>query len=225
MPDLAHWSLFLTATTILLVIPGPSVLFVVARGIDQGVQAALFSSIGLALGDLFQVLCAAVGLSTILASSTMFFTILKYAGAGYLIFLGVRRMLEPDTALISEPQEKDTQPSTGTMPMRSLVVQGFLVNAFNPKTALFFLALLPQFVAQNAGPVSLQILALGGVFVVLGFVTNSIYGRMGGKLSSLARRSLGFRRAARYVGGGTLVALGIAAVVSPTSHRSAHATR
>jgi threonine/homoserine/homoserine lactone efflux protein len=109
--------------------------------------------------------------------------------------------------------------------MRPLMLQGFMVNALNPKTALFFLALLPQFVAQNAGPVSLQILALGGMFVVLGFVTNSIYGRMGGKLGSLARRSLGFRRAARYVGGGTLVALGIAAAVSPTSHRSAHATR
>lgn len=223
MPDLAHWSLFLTATTILLVIPGPSVLFVVARGIDQGIQAALFSSIGLALGDLFQVLCAAVGLSTILASSTLVFAILKYAGAGYLIFLGVRRIFGQDMAIMSET--RDTRPSVGAIPMRSLILQGFSVNALNPKTALFFLALLPQFVAQNAGPVSLQILALGGVFVVLGFVTNSIYGRMGGKLGSLARRSLCFRRAARYVGGGTLVALGIVAAVSPTSHRSAHATR
>jgi threonine/homoserine/homoserine lactone efflux protein len=103
MPDLAHWSVFLTATLILLLIPGPSVLFVIARGIDQGFRAALLSSVGLALGDLFQVLCAAVGLSALLASSLALFAVVKYAGAVYLIFLGLRRILEKGAADVSAP--------------------------------------------------------------------------------------------------------------------------
>jgi len=223
VPDLAHWSVFLAATIILLVIPGPSVLFVVARGIDQGFRAALLSSVGLAFGDLFQVLCAAVGLSALLASSIMLFITVKYAGAAYLIFLGIRRVLENDAPLAPDALLK--QPSSSELPARSLVLQGFSVNALNPKTALFFLALLPQFVAPTAGPASLQILAFGSVFVALGFLTNSIYGRIGGKLGSFARRSVRFRKATRFVGGGTLVALGVAAALAPASHRPATATR
>jgi hypothetical protein len=100
MPDFAHWSVFFAATIILLLIPGPSVLYVVARGIDQGYRAAVFSSLGLGLGDLLQVVCAAVGLSALLASSVVFFTIAKYAGAAYLIFLGVRRLLEKNALVL-----------------------------------------------------------------------------------------------------------------------------
>lgn len=223
MPDLAHWSVFLTATVILLLIPGPSVLFVVARGIDRGFRAALLSSAGLALGDIFQVVCAAVGLSTLLASSITMFNVVKYGGAAYLIFLGVQRILEKSEA----PQINSTTHSTlgGERSPRSLIFQGFSVNALNPKTALFFLALLPQFVTPNRGPAWLQILVLGGVFVALGLVTNTIYGRVGGKLGSFAKRSSRFQTATRYVGGGTLVALGVAAALAPSSHNPAHATR
>jgi len=123
MPDFAHWSVFLTATIVLLVIPGPSVLFVVARGIDQGFRAALFSSAGLAVGDLFQVLCAAMGLSTLLASSIVVFTAVKYAGAAYLIFLGLRRILEKNTPWL--PGSTSGQPPLREKPVRSLVLQAF----------------------------------------------------------------------------------------------------
>jgi threonine/homoserine/homoserine lactone efflux protein len=175
MPDLAQWSVFLTASIILLVIPGPSVLFVVARGIDRGFRAAVFSSVGLAVGDMFQLLCAAVGLSTLLASSIALFTTVKYAGAAYLIFLGLQRILEKDTAAIEDsPSSSPAERSRHT-----LIVQGFSVNALNPKTTLFFLALLPQFVNPGRGPAWLQILVLGAAFVVLGLMTNTIYGRMG----------------------------------------------
>jgi threonine/homoserine/homoserine lactone efflux protein len=222
VPDFTHWSVFLTATIILLVIPGPSVLFVVARGIDQGSRAALFSSVGLAFGDLFQVLCAAVGLSALLASSIMLFMTVKYAGAAYLIFIGIRRILEKDAPLVPDALGK---PSFSKLRARSLVVQGFSVNALNPKTALFFLALLPQFVTPTAGPASFQILALGGAFVALGFLTNSVYGLMGGKLGSFARHSVRFRKMTRFAGGGTLVALGVAAALAPASHRPATGKR
>jgi threonine/homoserine/homoserine lactone efflux protein len=217
MPDSGHWILFLTATTILLIIPGPSVLFVVARGVDQGFRAAVFSSLGLAIGDLFQVICAAGGLSALLLSSTALFEIVKYLGAAYLVVLGIRRILEKDAPLFCRTVSNETAGRQAA----SLIRQGFFVNALNPKTALFFLALLPQFVAQNKGPAWLQILAFGGAFVVLGFVTNSVYGRLGGKLGSLAKRSVRFRKTTRYLGGGTLVALGVAAGLSPGGqHRS-----
>ena len=217
MPDFAHWSVFFAATIILLLIPGPSVMYVVARGIDQGYRAAVFSSLGLGLGDLLQVVCAAVGLSALLASSVVFFAIAKYAGAAYLIFLGVRRLLEKSALVL--PTSAGGEQTPRRIPSRSLIIQGFL--ALNPKTALFFLALFPQFVTPNAGPAWLQILFFGWVFVVLGFITNSLYGCLGGKLlGSLARRSNRFQNATRFISGGTLIALGVAAALTHTSHRA-----
>ena len=132
-------------------------MYVVARGIDQGYRAAVFSSLGLSLGDLLQVVCAAVGLSALLASSVVFFAIAKYAGAAYLIFLGVRRLLEKNALVL--PTSAGGEHTPRRIPSRSLIIQGFL--ALNPKTALFFLALFPQFVTPNAGPAWLQILFFG----------------------------------------------------------------
>src|SRR5215475_11121687 len=185
MPDLAHWGVFLAATIVLLLIPGPTVMYVIGRGIDQGYRGALFSTIGLALGDLLQVLWTAAGLGALLASSVFLFTLVKYAGAAYLIFLGVRRLLEKN----SSPAASSivNQPIADRTSSRSFVLQGFL--ALNPKTTLFFLALFPQFVAADAGPPWLQILLFGIAFVALGFVTNSLYGCLGGKLGSFARQS------------------------------------
>jgi threonine/homoserine/homoserine lactone efflux protein len=214
MPDFAHWSVFFAATIILLLVPGPSVMYVVARGIDQGYRAAVFSSLGLGLGDLLQVVCAAVGLSALLASSVVLLSIAKYVGAAYLVFLGVRRLLETNASALPTSGGREHTPRR--IPSRSLIIQGFL--ALNPKTALFFLALFPQFVAPNAGPAWLQILLFGCVFVALGFITNSLYGCLGGKvLGSLARRSNRFQNASRFVSGGTLIALGVAAAVTHTS--------
>ena len=213
MPDFAHWSLFFVATIVLLLTPGPSVMYVVARGIDQGYRAALLSSLGLGLGDLLQVVCAALGLSALLTSSVMLFAIAKYAGAAYLIFLGVRKLLEKNTSLLPNSVIGE-QPARRTA-SRSLIIQGFL--ALNPKTALFFLAFFPQFVSRNAGPVWLQILFFGSVFVVLGFATNSFYGCLGGRLlGSLARRSSRFQNTTRFVSGGTLIALGVTAALTHT---------
>jgi threonine/homoserine/homoserine lactone efflux protein len=208
MPNYAHWALFLSATIILLLLPGPSVLFVVARGIDQGRRAALLACIGLALGDLFQVLCAAVGLSTILVSSVVLFATVKYLGAVYLIFLGIHRICSKDAPNLAESNAcKEYALAPAWIP----ILQGFSANALNPKTALFFLAFLPQFISVKAGSTWFQIIVLGSVFVVLGMITNAVYGRMGSKLGHLARGNSRFKTANRYVGGGTLVALGVVA--------------
>jgi threonine/homoserine/homoserine lactone efflux protein len=215
MPDSAHWSLFLGATVVLLLIPGPSVIYVVTQGIYHGYRGAVLSSAGLALGDLLQVLCTAAGISVLLASSGALFLALKYAGAVYLIILGFFRLLGKDTSQ-SETAPGDEAAKTSS---RSLVIQAFF--ALNPKTGLFFLALFPQFIAQNAGPAWLQILLFGCAFVSLGFVTNFMYGAMAGKVSRLFTHSDRFRNSARYASAVTLIGLGLLAAIAPTAHRLA----
>lgn len=213
MPNLAHWSVFLTATIILLLIPGHSVIYVVSRALEAGYRGAVFSSLGLALGDLLQVLCTVVGISALLASSPALFTIVKYAGAGYLIFLGLHRLLRRNR--LSLPDSVGHPQGIRPISSRQLVLQGFF--ALNPKTALFFLALFPQFVAEDAGPPWLQILLFGCAFVGLGFLTNSAFGCVGGKFSSLAKRSPRFQVALGYGSGVVLVAMGVAAALAPVS--------
>jgi threonine/homoserine/homoserine lactone efflux protein len=212
VPDLAHWSVFFSATIVVLLIPGPSVMYAVARGIDSGRRAAVYSCAGLALGELFQVLCTAVGLSALLASSLLLFTIVKYAGAAYLMAMGVCRILENSAPVLGGSTSGER--ASRTTSSRSFVFQGLF--ALNPKTALFFLALFPQFVAQNRGPAWLQIFFFGCAFVFLGFITNAIFGCLGGKLlGSLARTNNRFQSTARYVGGVTLIALGVAGALTP----------
>lgn len=181
MPDLAHWSAFLTATTVLLVIPGPSVICVVTRALETGYRGAVFSSFGLALGDSLQVLCTAVGLSALLGSSPAAFAAIKCAGAGYLICLGALRLRQKNrrSPLDSAVPAPVTEPASSLR----LIVQGFF--ALNPKTGLFFVALFSQFIAEDAGPPWLQILVFGCAFVTLGLVTNSAFGCLGEKLRSL----------------------------------------
>jgi len=208
MPDLAQWSVFLTASIILLVIPGPSVLFVVARGIDQGFRAAVFSSVGLAVGDMFQVLCAAVGLSTLLASSIALFTTVKYAGAAYLCFMGVRMIL--DARKDARKQESfspgDLTAATGVT--RNPLWQGVATEVLNPKTALFFLSFIPQFVNRGVGHVFLQFVLLGAMSVVLNTSADLIVILLAGPLGKKIRSSPVFRRRQRTVTGAIMIGLG-----------------
>ncbi len=209
MPDSIHWTTFFSATIVLLLIPGPSVMYVVTRGVEQGYRGVVFSSLGLALGDLIQVLCTVAGLSALLASSVALFDILKYLGAAYLIVLGLHRLLaraqrSPQNCVGTEQPREETA--------RSLVVQALF--ALNPKTAIFFLALFPQFVSENAGPAWRQILLFGGAFVVLGFVTNSMYGCFGGSINSIFGRNNRFQAATRYLSGVAMIAMGVAAAMA-----------
>lgn len=209
MPDLLHWSSFFSATIVLLLIPGPSVMYVVTRGLEYGYRGVFFSSIGLALGDLLQVFCTVVGLSTLLASSTVVYTVVQYAGAAYLIVLGLYRLVGKRANL---PPQFPTARRMERGTSGSLVLQAFF--ALNPKTAVFFLALFPQFMVANAGPVWRQILLFGCTFVFLGFTTNSLYGCLGGTIASLVKEKALFSVATRYIGGTVLVGMGIAAGVA-----------
>ena len=215
MPDLAHWTIFLGAAFVLLITPGPSIMYVMARAIAHGPHAAVFSAVGLALGDLLQVVATAIGLSALLASAPAIFSMLKFAGATYLVVLGTITLIGKGTRAAS-PMDGNPRPQAPAK--RSLILQGFL--ALNPKTALFFLAFLPQFVDPRAGSTSTQILTFGIAFVVLGFVTNSLFGGLGAKLGTVVGSSSTFQAITRFASGVILIALGIAAAYTPLPQHS-----
>jgi len=206
--DPARLTLFLTATIALLLVPGPSVIYVTTRSLEQGRRAGFASTLGLAAGDAVQVLAVVLGLSAIVASSTTAFDLVKYAGAAYLLYLGLRRLLTPEQAASSGPSP------AAPRPVSQLFVQGLLVNALNPKTALFFLALFPTFVDVSRGLIWAQTLLLGAMFVGLGICTNGGWALLSGTLSDSLRSSEAFRHARRFVSGGVFLVLGLAAATS-----------
>src|SRR6476620_10162489 len=168
IPGAANLGLFISAALVLLLIPGPAVLYVVARSVQQGRLAGFVSELGIHAATLVHVLAAALGLSALLASSALAFAAVKYAGAGYLIYIGVRRILTRTDTLAAQLE----------LPRRSLgrlYRDGFVVNLLNPKTALFFLAFLPQFVDPSRGAVAFQIAFLGLLVAVLGFLSDGCY--------------------------------------------------
>ncbi len=211
MPALSTYALFLAAGIGLLAIPGPAVLYVVGRSIDQGRRAGLVSVLGISTGTLVHITAATVGLSSLVLASAVAFNAVKYVGAAYLVFLGVRRLLTRagDEAL------------HGTAPrsLRRLYADGVVVNVLNPKTIVFIFAFLPQFVDVSRGHVWLQVLVLGLSFALLGMMSDSLYAVVAGSVAERLRGSRRVARFQRWFGGGILVALGLAAAfVGP--HRS-----
>ena len=151
MPAWATLGVFALAALALLAVPGPSVLYIVTQSIRDGRRAGLVSMLGIQTGALVHVTAAALGLSALLVSSATAFDAVKFAGAAYLIYLGARRLLGRDEPDLTDPREQ--------VELRRLYTQGIVVNVLNPKTALFFFALLPQFVDPARGPVFVQVLA------------------------------------------------------------------
>ncbi|GAA2911753.1 LysE family translocator [Streptosporangium fragile] len=204
MPDLTTLALFTTATLALLLVPGPAVLYIVTRSVAQGRSAGLVSVLGIHLGSLVHVAAAALGISALLAASATAFTIVKYLGAAYLLYLGVRKLMaRPDGNGVAEPPAASRS---------RLFWEGFVVNVLNPKTAIFFLAFLPQFADPSAGPIAPQIVLLGLIWTVLGMVSDGAYAllssAMAGRLrrSARARRRLDLTSGFVYLGMGTFAA-------------------
>lgn len=206
MPAPSTLLLFAGAALILALIPGPAVLYVVTRGIEQGRPAALVSVLGVGMGNLGQVVAATLGLSALLASSAVAFSVVKYLGAAYLLYLGVRSLLRGDGTWQGELIE----PS----PLRCIFRQGVLVSLFNPKTTLFFLAFLPQFVDPARGPVAVQTLLFGSLFVAVAVCTDSLYALLAGTAGAWLRRSTRLARVRRYLTGGFYIGLGAAAALT-----------
>jgi len=211
IPDAATLGVFVAAALALLLVPGPAVLYIVARSIDQGRSAGLVSVLGVHLGSLVHVTAAAVGLSSLLVSSAVAFSFVKYAGAAYLLYLGVRALIARE-----EPVDVELRPA----PLRTLLRQGAVVNVLNPKTALFFLAFLPQFVDPDAGYVAAQLVFFGLVFVALGLVTDSLYALAAGTAGGWLRSSRFFAGARRWVSGTVFIGLGLVTALSASRQKS-----
>jgi len=206
LPDLASLGLFVAAALVLLITPGPAVLYIVARSIDQGRRAGLVSMLGVHAGTLVHVAAAAAGLSALLVASAMAFSVAKYLGAAYLVFLGVRRLLDRTTSVTSRRPERRH--------LRRAFLDGVVVNVLNPKTALFFLAFLPQFVTVSRGAVPAQILGLGVVFVALGLLTDGLYALTAGAAAQWLRARRGVALTRRWIPGTMYIGLGLATALS-----------
>ena len=206
MPEASVLGLFVVAALVLLLTPGPAVLYIVARSVEQGRLAGLVSALGVHVGTLVHVAAAALGLSALLVSSALAFSVVKYLGALYLIYLGVRKLAGWDRAA----QGRALAPHS----LRRLFTQGIVVNVLNPKTALFFLAFLPQFVDVSKGAVGVQILVLGLVFVALGVISDGLYAMAAGTAGAWVKRDGRFLRAERYVSGSVFVGLGVTAALA-----------
>jgi threonine/homoserine/homoserine lactone efflux protein len=208
--ELPNLPIFLLAALILLLTPGPAVLYIIARSMDQGRLAGFVSVISIEVGNSFHVLAAALGLSAILLSSALAFTVVKYLGAAYLIYLGFRRLL-------TRAQDKEIA-SFQRQSLRRIFSQGVLVAVLNPKTALFFLAFLPQFVDPSAGSVTMQFLTLGAIFVIMAIVTDGAYALLASTAGSWLKKNRSFLRAEQYVAGSVYIGLGVTAALSEGPH-------
>jgi threonine/homoserine/homoserine lactone efflux protein len=210
MLDASTYALFVAAALALLLVPGPAVIYVVARSVEGGRLTRFVTVLGIELGTLMHVVFAAVGLSAILVSSAAAFTLVKWLGAAYLIWLGLRQILGRDGG-------EEEVPSGGEGNRFRVFSQSVLVQILNPKVALFFLAFLPQFVDPSRGAAWTQIVVLGATLAALGLFTDGLYALLGGTAGDWIRKQragAGLRRAGRYVTGGVYIALGAVAAVS-----------
>jgi threonine/homoserine/homoserine lactone efflux protein len=192
MPSADTLVAFALVAAAFVAIPGPSNLYVIARGLQSGAGAAVAGAAGCATGALTYVAATAAGLSALIASSQLVFAGLHYAGAAYLCWLGIAALRSPAA---------EAPRATGNGSLWRSYRQGALVELGNPKVALFFLALFPQFVHRGDGPTALQVVVLGAIFVALGFVSDSMYAMGSGRLSRwLARHPRRYRRQQRATG-------------------------
>jgi threonine/homoserine/homoserine lactone efflux protein len=207
MPDGSTLLLFTGASLALLAIPGPAVIYVVTRSLDQGRRAGIASMLGVETGTFTYALAAAAGLTGLIAASVTAFTVIKYAGAAYLLYLGARKLLqreEPENVVLSGRSQ--------------LFLKGMLVQLLNPKIAIFFVAFLPQFVDSSRGPIAPQILVLGTIFTALAVLSDGAYVLLAGAVGGWLRTGRRARRSLAKLSGGVYIGLGVTAALSGTGH-------
>lgn len=203
--------LFIIAAATLIIMPGPSVFYIMARSIDQGKKAGLVSVLGVCLGGSVHVTAAVIGVSAVLMTSATAFNIVKYLGAAYLIYLGCKTLMSASDRTASEMKEAPRKA------LFKIFYQSVLVEVMNPKTALFFLAFFPQFISPTAGSVTGQFVVLGTLFVIIAFICDCLYAILA---ASIRKRILGSQRSSRLrnrITGYFYIVLGVfSALASPS---------
>jgi len=205
MPDFSALGAFFAAAFLLNIAPGPYMLYVIGRSIGQGRRAGTVSALGILVGCLVHIFVAAVGLAALLRSSPLAYSIVRYAGAGYLVYLGVRVLLQRTSALEA--------PEIQSAPLGQIFTQGVITNVLNPKVALFFLAFLPQFIQPQRGSVALQIIVLGLIFDVGGTLVNLAVAQAGGRLGDAIKQHSGLARLQKWFTGTVFIGLGMRVAV------------
>lgn len=208
IPDPGTLAVFALASLALAVVPGPAVLYIVAQSVHGGRRAGVVSALGVASGGMMHVLAAVIGLSALLAASAEAFTAVKLIGAAYLVWLGIRTLWSADDRIGGRAAERT---------LGRTYRQGVVVNVLNPKTALFFLAFLPQFVDPHESTRG-QLAVLGGIFVVIALASDLVWALVAGTAGAVLRRSRTFLRVQRYVSGTIFVGLGALAATAGRSH-------
>lgn len=211
MIDFPVYLAFILTAGLMVASPGPSVLFVITRSINLGSRGGLLSVCGVALGALCHAVAVSLGLATLLQASPHAFSLIKHLGCLYLLYLGVRTYLSKPTLELEGNDDANH---------RGIVLQGFLVELLNPKTALFFLAFLPQFATSGHGMMEAQLLILGLTFVVVGVLSDGIYALAAGRLATVLKQSSRFRRTEKYLSGTVYCGLGLGGLF----YRAARAT-
>ena len=206
LPGAARLAAFIVASLAMLLTPGPAVMYIIARGLGQGWRAGAASAVAVGGGNFVHALAATAGLSALLVASAEAFIVVKWAGAAYLAYIGIRTLRARD------PEPTDVAPPV--QPLGAIMRQGFVVAVLNPKTAIFFLAFVPQFVDPARGNLAAQFFVLGSLFAGMGIVTDGSYGVLAGALRGLLTRRRQAQRRARIATGGLYLALGVSAALA-----------
>jgi threonine/homoserine/homoserine lactone efflux protein len=201
MMEWSNLALFIATSWILIITPGPDMIYVITRGISQGRKAGVVSAVGVTIGILVHTIFAAFGLAIILRTSALAFLAVKFSGAGYLIYLGVKSFKNESDFTFNDDKS--------TVNIRTIFVQGILSNVLNPKIALFFLAFLPQFVNPTHGSSSIQMACLGLTFALFGVVFLILLGYFSGGIGSWLSNNQNFAEKIRWFTGGILISLGL----------------
>jgi threonine/homoserine/homoserine lactone efflux protein len=199
IPPWPLFSAFIVASFVLAITPGPAVFYIVTRSVTQGRASGLASVAGVALGNLGNAVAAAIGLAALFAISSLAFSLVKYLGAAYLFYLGIRALWARE--------EASAEAEFVSAPLARIFRDGFVVALFNPKTTIFFAAFLPQF--MHAGPSPLQSIVLGALFVGIASITDTLYALTAGSAASYLRKARGLRAAGRYVSAAAFIGLGL----------------
>lgn len=209
--NLSQVVLFIAGAFIIVVIPGPNILYLIARSIHQGRTAGFVSVLGIEAATVVHILAATLGLTSLLLSSAVAFTAVKYAGAAYLLYLGVRK--------IAGREKEGAEGAMEHEGLRNIFIQAFLVNLLNPKTAMFFLAFLPQFVDPGREHAAIRILVFGGVLIVLAITVEAAYVLLSSRLRTWLSGGRNFARSRRCLAGGAYIGLGLTTALSGVSHK------